>query len=65
VIPWKVTQGATRLRLSIDGRDLKQGLEGAVSNVIRITGVGAPAEPVREPRNGNRANRDNRTTAGG
>jgi len=65
VIPWKVTQGATRLRLSIDGRDLKQGLEGAVSNVIRITGVGAPAERVREPRNGNRANRDNRTTAGG
>jgi hypothetical protein len=27
--------------------------------------VGAPAERVREPRNGNRANRDNRTTAGG
>jgi len=60
-IPWKVTQGTTRLRVSIDGRNLKQGLEGAVSNVIRFTGVGAPAEPAREPRTGNRPNRTNRT----
>lgn len=48
VIPWKVDEGVSRLRLSIDQRYAKPGLESGVSNVIVFTGIGKATEAPRQ-----------------